>query len=155
MSLSGIVTQLAALISAIPTIGTVHTYDRIAVQPEQVRAVFGYTDTTNSRGWSVRAWMLDRASTEESRLTNMETLRRHTIRLTGYWEVNDQLASRVEFRSMAETIATTLRAVFTLGADAEWVEPPQMVTDSLVLLGETYLVHNLELTLIVQERVSP
>lgn len=155
MSLDGILTQLGTLLIAIPTIGKVYTYDRIAVQPEQVRAVFGYTDSTNSRGWSVRAWMLDRASTEETRFTNVETLRRHTIRLTGYWEVNDPRGSRAAFRTMVETIATTFRAVFSLGVDAEWVEPPQVVTDGLVLLGETYLVHSLELTLVAQERVSP
>lgn len=155
MSLETILAALAALIAPLTDIGQVYAHDRIAVEPEQVRSVFGVDDANSSKGWSVRAWMLDRASTQEQRLTNLETQRRHTLRLTGYWEVNDPGGSRVLFRTMTELVADTLRATFDLVPDAELVEPPQVDHDGLTVLGETYLVHSVELTTIVQELTAP
>lgn len=155
MSLETILEALTDLLTPITDIGQVYAYDRIAVEPEQVRSVFGVDDANSSKGWSVRAWMLDRASTQEQRLTNRETQRRHTLRLTGYWEVNDPGGSRVLFRAMTEAIAETLRATFEFVPDAELVEPPQIDQDGLTVLGETYLVHSVEMTTIVQELTTP
>lgn len=155
MSLQTILVSLGALLSPITNIGLVYTYDRMAVQPEQVRAVFGFTDATFSKGWSIRAWMLDRVSTEEQRLTNRDTLRRHTIRLQGYWEVNDAAGSRTAFRTLCETVLTTLRATYQLVPDAELVEPPQVVEDGAAILGETYHAHSIEITFVIQELVTP
>ena len=154
MSLSGIISQLVVLIAAVPTVGQVYGYDRIAVMDDQVEAVFGYTDTSASRGWTIRAWMLDRLTTEEILLTNVQTQARHTLRLQGYWEVNDLVGSRAAFRTVTEAIRTVLRGTTSLGADAELVEPPVVVEDGIAVLGgETYVVHAVAIHLVAQELI--
>lgn len=155
MSLAGILADLKALIAPLPNIGQVYDYERIAVEPQDVRTVYGFDDATYSKGWAIRVWMIDRDTTAERRLTNRETEQRHTIALQGYWEVNDPAGSRVAVREATELIVTTLRATYALSGQAELVEAPQVVEDKPLPLGETYLAHSVRIIILAQDLTTP
>lgn len=171
MALEPIIDLCVALTALVRPSDKLYDYTRINVEPESVQSVFGVTDATNSRGWSIRAWMWSRTETRESWSADTENIRLHTLRLQGYWEVNDSAASEVAFRVASEAIAEKFRnlphvitgqtitgvsgALMATVPDCELIGPPQILNDAEhVVIGETYLCHSVRILLDVQERVE-
>jgi hypothetical protein len=169
--------QLQALLEALVTLlldaaqtTRFYAYERYLGDASAVEAALGVADAAFSKGWAVRYWTIDRSASSESAGSNDENVQVHTLRLRGYWEVNDAGQSRATFRASIEAMCAVLRALPELAPDLALSGVPQEVQDNLpvvelcgppqvskdaevIMLGETYLCHQAELSMQAQVRL--
>jgi hypothetical protein len=145
--LADIMTALLTPLQAIPGIGQVYPYDRIALDPTAVNEVMGPLHTRHF-------WCLSRAGTAEVWRGNGSVERLHRLRLRGYLSLDDPQASERVYQDLLDEVLDTLSAVVTVPSSAEYVSAPVLERQEARLLAETVPVHFSETFVVASEYLS-
>lgn len=117
MPLPDIMTALLTPLQAIPDIGHVYSYDRIALEPTMLNGTIGPLP-------ALRYWCLSRAGTSEVWRTNCTVERLHRLRLTGFLALDDPAASERVMQDLLDEVQAALSQVVTIPGSAEYVSAP-------------------------------
>jgi hypothetical protein len=145
-------TALLTPLQAMPDIGHVYGYDRIALDPTALGGVMGPLPT-------LRYWCLSRAGTAEIWRGNASVERLHRLRLRGFLALDDPHASERVCQDLLDAVMDTLSAVVTVPGSAEYLsapvlerQEPRRLSDTVdVHFSETFVVASEYLTLTSQE----
>lgn len=124
---------LTAQLATIPTIGLVHPYERLTVEPDLASGVFGDPQ-------ALRAWTLTRESVQHERNAGLESRGQERLVLRGFLSVDDSQASELVLQDLIEQIAALLRPTHTVGA-FDRVGPLQIEQVAHSRVGQTHLCH--------------
>ena len=144
MPLDAIMQALLTPLQAIPDIGHVYPYDRIALEPTALNGVMGPLPT-------LRYWCLSRAGTQEVWRGNRSVERLHRIRLRGYLALDDAHASERVYQDLLDAVLDTLNAVVTVPGSAEYVSAPVLERQEPRRLADTVDVHFSETFVVASE----
>lgn len=148
MALADILAALAGVVSSAGA-SNVYTFRPL------IKSGAAITDSLKVGG-VVHFWGVTRSSTRETRLTSFEVQRNHTIDMHGHAEVGDAGTTEPAFQVLVDRIMEDLRGIYRLQppASVEILGPPQAQgLDAPRLLGDTYLVHYVQITVDAQELV--
>jgi hypothetical protein len=137
-------TALLTPLQAIPDIGHVYPYDRIALEPTALNGVLGPLP-------ALRYWCLSRAGTAEIWRGNGSVERLHRIRLRGYLALDDPQASERVAQDLLDVVMDTLSAVVTVPGSAEYVTAPVLERQEPRRLADTVDVHFSETFVVASE----
>ena len=146
MSLSGIRDAIKTILEGVSGIGEVHDYERYHTDAAKLRALH----VTSGR---LHSWTITRTRTQAEYRTNVQTERRHTFVLRGYYALDDVNASEKTFQTLVESIEAAFRSNDTLSGSCELAGPLQVERVEPVLFAGV-LCHFAELSLWAQELVS-
>ena len=144
MPLTDIMQALLTPLQAIPDIGHVYPYDRLALEPTALNGVMGPLP-------SLRFWCLSRAGTAEIWRGNGSVERLHRLRLRGYLALDDSQASERVYQDLLDAVFDTLGAVVTIPGSAEYVTEPTLERQEPRRLADTVDVHFSETYVVVSE----
>jgi hypothetical protein len=144
MPLTDIMTALLTPLAAIPAIGHVYPYDRIALDPTALNGIMGPLST-------LRFWCLSRAGTQEVWRGNGSVERLHRLRLRGYLALDDPHASERVYQDLLDEVLTTLSDVITVPGSAEYLTAPLLERQEARMLAETVPVHFSETFMVASE----
>ena len=144
MPLDAIMQALLTPLQAIPDIGHVYPYDRIALEPTTLNGVMGPLP-------ALRYWCLSRAGTQEVWRGNGSVERLHRIRLRGYLALDDPHASERVAQDLLDAVLDTLSAVVTVPGSAEYVSAPVLERQEPRRLADTVDVHFSETFVVASE----
>lgn len=147
MSLSDIMQALLIPLQAIPDIGHVYGYDRIALEPTMLNGVMGPLP-------ALRYWCLSRAGTAEVWRGNTSIERLHRLRLRGYVALDDPQASERVAQDLLDAVLDTLSAVVTIPGSAEYVTEPTLERQEPRRLSDTVDVHYSETYVVASEYLT-
>jgi hypothetical protein len=133
-------------LQAIPAIGQVYPYERIALDPTAINGALGPIQT-------LCYWCLSRASTTEQWRGNTSVERVHRVRLRGYMAVDDVHASERVYQELLDQVLDTLSTVVDVPGNAEYLSAPWLERQEARLLAETIPVHFSETMVLVSEYV--
>jgi hypothetical protein len=102
--------QLYTILTGIPNIGMVHSYERWAVNWDKFIELF--KDPASGR---ILGWEIGKEAMLNTRISNLEEERTHRYVVKGYMGVKDADATDSLFNAMIETIADTFKGNLTLG----------------------------------------
>jgi hypothetical protein len=142
--LADILTALLTPLQAIPDIGYVYPYDRIAMEPTALHGVMGPLP-------GLRYWCLTRAGTAELWRSNGSVERLHRLRLRGYLALDDPQASERTMQDLLDAVLDTLSAVVTVPGSAEYVSAPVLERQEPRRLSHTVDVHFSETFVVASE----
>jgi len=147
-------TELVAIVQAVPGVGRVHDYDRKHTPPALAQEVLGIEDMLSPRQWSVRAYMWHRRGSPGQWLTLDAAVIGigHRLVLESLWEINDVHASEKEWRQTNDAIRHLFAAdPFILQAVAHKFSFPQMPVETKYYGEGLPPCHNHEMVLDVYE----
>ena len=144
MPLADIMTAILTPLAAIPDIGHVYPYDRIALEPTALNGVMGPLP-------ALRFWCLSRAGTAEIWRSNGSVERLHRLRLRGYLALDDPQASERVAQDLLDAVFDTLNAVVTIPGSAEYVTEPTLERQEPRRLADTVDVHFSETFVVASE----
>ena len=153
MSLAGIITAVAGLVTTGSGVVNVHNGVRWADQESVFRTLL--RDATNGR---IHCWFVNRrGETEAVTGTNNLTIIEHSVRVEGFYAVDDpgsgtSMTSEVAFRSVHESVLLKLRTSWTLSGSAMNSKVRVAEEGHRVLRG--VLCHYIEIEVLAQERTS-
>jgi hypothetical protein len=142
--LADIIQAILTPLEAIPDIGHVYPYDRIALEPTTLNGVMGPLP-------ALRYWCLSRAGTAEVWRGNGSVERLHRLRLRGYVALDDPQASERVMQDLLDAVFDTLHAVVTIPGSAEYVTEPTLERQEPRRLADTVDVHFSETFLVASE----
>lgn len=139
MALEDIITYIGTVLAGLTGSGIVLSYEPVAIRPEDILSVFGGDQSINA--WAIT--LEERDSTAETRLSNIEVLRRHKILIGLYQSVTNPAVSEPVCRQLSERAMTAFRPTVHRGApqNIEYSEPLQRTEFSRVMVGSTLLCH--------------
>jgi hypothetical protein len=146
MPLDAIMQALLEPLEAIPGIGHVYPYERVALDPTAINGTIGPLQT-------LRYWCLSRASTTEQWRGNASVERVHRLRLRGYMAIDDTHASERVYQDLLDQVLETLSAIVDVPGSAEYLSAPWLERQEARLLAETIPVHFSETMVLVSEYV--
>lgn len=144
MPLDAIMQSILTPLQAIPDIGQVYPYDRIALEPTTLNGVMGPLP-------ALRYWCLSRAGTAEVWRSNGSVERLHRLRLRGYLALDDPQASERVYQDLLDAVMDTLSAVVTVPGSAEYVTAPTLERQEPRRLADTVDVHFSETYVVASE----
>ena len=152
MPLADIMQALLTPLAAIPDIGHVYPYDRIALDPTALHGTVGPLPT-------LRYWCLSRAGTQEVWRGNTSVERLHRLRLRGFLALDDPQASERVYQDLVDAVLDTLASVVTVPGSAEYLtaqtlerQEPRRLSDTVdVHFSETFVVASEYLTVTAQD----
>jgi len=144
MPLTDIMQALLTPLQAIPDIGHVYPYDRIALDPTALHGVMGPLPT-------LRFWCLSRAGTAEIWRGNASVERLHRLRLRGYLALDDQQASERVYQDLVDAVQGALASVVTVPGSAEYLTAPTLERQEPRRLADTVDVHFSETFVVASE----
>ena len=144
MPLTDIMHALLTPLQAIPDIGHVYPYDRIALEPTTLNGVLGPLPT-------LRYWCLSRAGTAEVWRGNTSVERLHRLRLRGYVALDDPQASERVAQDLLDEVLDTFAGVVTVPGSAEYLTAPTLERQEPRRLSETVDVHVSETFVVASE----
>jgi len=147
MPLADIMTALLTPLQAIPDIGHVYPYDRIALEPTALNGVLGPLPT-------LRYWCLSRAGTAEVWRGNASVERLHRLRLRGYLALDDPQASERVYQDLVDAVLDTLASVVTVPGSAEYLTAPTLERQEPRRLSDTVDVHFSETFVVASEYLT-
>lgn len=147
MSLDTIIVAIKALLVAVPNVGDVHDYVRLATNEQQFLSFF--KDATSGR---VLGWTITRESTNTVDRNVGAQMDTHIIVLRGWMGLKDGDATEKTFQALIESVRATFNAHANrkLSATAFFSGPCQVRQVTQGILGAV-LCHYCELALPVQE----
>lgn len=145
MALSHINTAIRTHISAVSGIGNVYGYYRLVTTREGILSVLVKNNIIN-------AWMVSRRSTPAERAVLPAVHRHHTMRITGFYGLDDSAATETTFQALVEAVQTSLDNDLTMGGYAVNSGPASVLVVDLRMIG-SYLCHYTEIDFPVTERV--
>jgi hypothetical protein len=131
-------------LQAIPDIGHVYGYDRVALDPTALNGVMGPLP-------ALRYWCLSRAGTAEVWRGNGSVERLHRLRLRGFLALDDPQASERVAQDLLDAVLDTLSAVVTVPGSAEYVSAPVLERQEPRRLADTVDVHFSETFVVASE----
>jgi len=134
-------------LQAIPDIGHVYPYDRIALEPTTLFGVMGPLP-------SLRYWCLSRAGTAEVWRGNGSVERLHRLRLRGYLALDDPRASERVYQDLVDEVLATLAGIVTIPGSAEYVTAPTLERQEPRRLSDTVDVHFSETFVVASEYLT-
>ena len=144
MPLADIMQALLTPLQAIPDIGHVYPYDRIALDPTALNGVMGPLPT-------LRYWCLSRAGTAEIWRGNKGVERLHRLRLRGYLALDDPHASERVYQDLVDAVQGALASVVTVPGSAEYLTAPTLERQEPRRLADTVDVHFSETYVVASE----
>ena len=144
MALSDIMQALLTPLQAIPDIGHVYPYDRLALEPTVLNGVMGPLP-------SLRFWCLSRAGTAEVWRGNASVERLHRLRLRGYLALDDPHASERVYQDLVDAVQGALASVVTVPGSAEYLTAPTLERQEPRRLADTVDVHFSETFIVASE----
>jgi len=131
-------------LQAIPDIGHVYPYDRLALEPTVLNGVMGPLP-------SLRFWCLSRAGTAEVWRGNASVERLHRLRLRGYLALDDPHASERVYQDLVDAVQGALASVVTVPGSAEYLTAPTLERQEPRRLADTVDVHFSETFIVASE----
>ena len=147
MPLNAIMQALLTPLQAIPDIGHVYPYDRIALEPTSLNGVLGPLP-------ALRYWCLSRAGTAEVWRSNGSIERLHRLRLRGYLALDDPHASERVYQDLVDEVLDTLARVVTVPGSAEYLTAPTLERQEPRRLADTVDVHFSETFVVASEYLT-
>jgi hypothetical protein len=144
MPLDAILQALLTPLQAIPAIGQVYPYERIALEPTTLNGTIGPLP-------ALRYWCLSRAGTTEVWRTNGTVERLHRLRLTGFLALDDPAASERVMQDLLDEVQAALSQVVTIPGSAEYVSAPLLERQEPRRLADTVDAHVSETFIAVSE----
>ena len=144
MSLDAIMQAVLTALQAIPDIGAVYDYDRIALEPTGLTTVMGPLP-------ALRYWCLSRAGTAEVWRGNASVERLHRLRLRGYLALDDPQASERVYQDLLDAVLAACNDIISVPGSAEYVSAPMLERQEPRRLSETVDVHFSETFIVASE----
>lgn len=147
MPLDAIMQALLTPLQAIPDIGQVYAYDRIALEPTTLNGTVGPLQ-------ALRYWCLSRAGTTEIWRGNASVERLHRLRLRGYLALDDPQASERVYQDLLGEVQGTLAGVVTVPGSAEYLTAPTLERQEPRRLSDTVDIHFSETFVVASEYLT-
>ena len=144
MALSDIMTALLTPLQAIPDIGHVYPYDRIALEPTSLNGVMGPLP-------ALRYWCLSRAGTAEVWRGNGERRAPAPVAVAWVPGAGRPAGQRARHQDLLDAVFDTLNAVVTIPGSAEYVTAPTLERQEPRRLADTVDVHFSETFVVASE----
>jgi len=152
MSYQAIRDALATRLETVVGVGTVHTYERYLTEQAEVAAF----QAAFSKNGVLNTWMIERraVSSRQSAAADAKRIRRHTLRLEGFYSLKDAAASKLTFQDLIDAVCDDLETGDrTLGGACLTHSLPSVDTIEETLFAGV-LCHRTEIQIIVEE-VNP
>jgi len=134
-------------LAAIPDIGHVYPYDRIALDPTALHGTVGPLPT-------LRYWCLSRAGTQEVWRGNTSVERLHRLRLRGFLALDDPQASERVYQDLVDAVQGAFASVVTVPGSAEYLTAPTLERQEPRRLSDTVDVHFSETFVVASEYLT-
>lgn len=149
-----ILEEIYTLLQGVEGIGKVHKYSRWTAREDIFRNLFGVLEGNT---FKINGWEITRTKAiEDVKYTGLNQ-RVHTFLIRGYYSLEDNNASEIEFNLLLEKVCDVLRKKFgeSYNPEKPWIynEPPDITRIGVVMFGN-YLIHFAEITFSVLEYVS-
>jgi len=158
MAYLGILNQIYNTINSVEGIGVVHKYSRWTNREDVFKSLYGVPLTyQNKQIIKINGWEISRKSVKEELRGSFIVFRRHLFVIRGFYGLDDEGASEIEFNLLLENVCEALRKLletnWTEDPATPWFynEPPS-ITDISVIMFSNFLVHVAEIQFPAIER---
>lgn len=152
MSYQEIVDFIYNLLTQVEGIGKVYKYERWVIRESDFANIYTTNKIVNGKEIKyINGWEITRSEVEETIYDTGENWRKHHFIIRGFYGVDDQNASSLEFQYLIEAILEKLRSAYTR-EDVSWFfpDPPRVNFITTIMFGN-YLVHTCEIEWVISE----
>ena len=156
MTYLGILDQIYNTVKSVDGIGVVHKYSRWTNREDVFKSLYG-VPSSSGKQIKINGWEISRKSVKEELRGSFIVFRRHIFVIRGFYSLDDDMATEIEFNLLLERICDALRNLletnWTEDPSTPWFynEPPS-ITDISVVMFSNFLVHAAEIQFPAMER---
>jgi hypothetical protein len=152
-----ILDQIYNTVKSVDGIGVVHKYSRWTNREDVFKTLYGVPLSSGKKEYKINGWEISRKSVREELRGSFIVFRRHVFVIRGFYGLEDDMATEIEFNLLLERICDALRKLletnWTEDPATPWFynEPPS-ITDISVVMFSNFLVHAAEIQFPAIER---
>jgi len=142
-----ILDQIYETVSSVEGIGVVHKYSRWTNREDVFKSLYGVPVIVSGKTLlKINGWEISRKSVKEELKGSFIVHRKHVFVIRGFYGLEDEAASEIEFNLLLEKVCSALRKLletnWTAYPETPWFynEPPS-INDISVIMFSSFLVH--------------